>query len=133
MNSTRRIAAIAAVAVLGVTALAGCSSSADSTPSSSAASTSESAGMLPPIIINIDETAATAKVGNYLDILTADNDIGGIEVSTDKPELVELTQAHEDGSATFNPGGKALAPGTAIITVKNPDGTTREITLTITE
>jgi len=88
--------------------------------------------MLPPIIINIDETSATAKVGDNLDILVADNDIAGTTVSTDKPDLVELTQAHEDASATFNPGGRVLAPGTAVITVTNPDGSTRDITLTIT-
>jgi len=133
MNSIRRVSVLAAVAVLAVTVLAGCSSSTDSTPSSAAGSTSESVGMLPPVIINVDETAATAKVGDFIDILTSDNDIAGISVSTDKPELVELTQARDDGSAIFNPGGKALAAGTAIITVTNPDGTTRDITLTITE
>lgn len=89
--------------------------------------------MLPPVIINVDETTATAKVGDFIDILVADNDIAGTTVSTTTPDLVEVTQAREDGSAIFNPGGKALAPGTAIITVTNPDSTTRDITLTITE
>lgn len=135
MTSARRLVALAAIALLGVVAIAGCSSSttpSSDSPSSSAAA-SQAAGMLPPVIINVDETTATAKVGDFIDILVADNDIAGTTVSTTTPDLVEVTQAREDGSAIFNPGGKALAPGTAIITVTNPDSTTRDITLTITE
>ncbi len=89
--------------------------------------------MLPPVIITEDQTEATAKVGDYLDIVIADDKLAGTTVDTDKPELVELTQAREEGGATFNPGGRTLAPGTAIVTVTNPDNTTRDITLTITE
>lgn len=133
MITTRRVVAISATAVLGVAVLAACSSSAGSSSSSSAASAGTTTGMLPPIIINVDETTVTAKVGDFIDILVADNDLAGTTVDTDQPELVELTQAHEDGSAMFNPGGKALAPGVAVITVTNPDNTSRDITLTITE
>ena len=94
---------------------------------------SGSTQMFPPVIINVRDEA-TAKVGDFIDILVADNDIAGTTVDTDQPELVELTQAYEEeGGAIFNPGGKALAPGVAIITVTNPDSTTRDITLTITE
>lgn len=132
MTTTRRVIAIATVTVLGAALLVGCSSSSGSASSSSPAA-SATTGMLPPVIINIDETAATATVGDFINILVADNAIAGTTVSTDQPDLIELTQAHEDGSAIFNPGGKTLAAGTAIITVTNPDSTTREITLTITE
>ncbi len=131
MNAVRRIAVIGVAALFGVAVLAGCSSSGSASPSSSVAG--ETTQMLPPVIINVDETAATAKVGDFIDILVADNDIAGTTIDTDRPDLVELTQAHEDGSAIFNPGGKALAAGTAIITVTNPDNTTRDITLTITQ
>ena len=133
MKINRRVAVISVAGLFGVAALAGCSSSSTTSSSSSVAS-EPTTGMLPPIIINVDETAATAKVGDFIDILVSDNDLAGTTVSTDKPDLVELTQAHEDeGGAAFNPGGKALAPGVAIITVTNPDSTTRDITLTITE
>ncbi len=134
MIRTRHAAALATAALLGVAVLAGCSSS--STPSettSAAASAGASTQMLPPVIITEDQTAATAKVGDYLDIVIAEENLAGTTVATDTPELVELTQAKEEGGATFNPGGKTLAPGTAIITVTNPDNTTRDITLTITE
>ncbi len=132
----RRVSIVSAAGLLGVAALAGCSSSGSSAETSTSAASSEgSTGMLPPVIINIDETEATAKVGDFLDILVSDNNLAATTVSTDKPELVELTQAHEDegeGGAKFNPGGKTLAPGVAIITVTDPEGS-REITLTITE
>lgn len=48
------------------------------------------------------------------------------------PELLELSQAKEEGGAEFNPGAKALAAGVAIVTVTNPDSSTRDVTITIT-
>jgi hypothetical protein len=87
--------------------------------------------MLPPVIIEVGQTEATAKVGDNLDIIV--EDIAGTTVSTDNPEVVELTQAKEEGGALFNPGGKALAPGTAVITLTLPDMTESTITLTVTE
>ncbi len=140
MMSTRRATTYAATALLAVVALAGCSSSSGSSDSSAAASTAASsaaaspagsAGMLPPVIITEGQTTATAKVGDFLDIVV--KDVAGTTVDTDKPELLEVTQAHEDGSAVFNPGAKALAPGTAILTVTNPNNSVRDITVTITE
>lgn len=89
--------------------------------------------MLPPVIISENETSATAKVDDSLDIIIAKDKLAGTTVDTDKPELVELTQARQEGSALFNPGGKTLAPGVANITVTNPDSSTRVIVLTITE
>ena len=135
MSRTRTAAAVSAAALLGVALLAGCSSSSSDAAASSApaASASASTEMLPPVIITEDQTTATAKVGDFLDIIVAEDELAGTTVSTDKPELVELTQAKEEGGATFNPGGKCLAAGTAVITVTGTDGSTRDITLTITE
>ena len=56
---------------------------------------------------------------------------GFYETDYRKPEYRK--QAKEEGGALFNPGGKTLAPGTAIITVTSPNSSTRDITLTITE
>ena len=135
MIRMRTAAVISAAALLGVVTLAGCSSSSDTTESAAASSAAAGEGteLLPPVIITEDQTAATAKVGNFLDIIVPEDELAGTTVSTDKPELVELTQAKEEGGATFNPGGKCLAAGTAVITVTGTDGSSRDITLTITE
>lgn len=144
--SIRRVALVGSIALLGVGVLAGCSSSSSSDSSSSAAASaaatsaaspaasaaaSGSTSMLPPVIITEGETTATAKVGDNLDIVVKKP--AGTTIDTDKPDLIAVTQAHQDGSAIFNPGGKVLAPGTATIIVTNPDGTTRNIVVTITE
>jgi ABC-type phosphate/phosphonate transport system substrate-binding protein len=129
----RHAAVIGATALLGLAVLSGCSSSSSSSASSSAAAASASAQMLPPVIIAEEQTTATAKIGDYLDILVSDAKMAGTTVATDRPDLVELTQGGERDGATFNPGGKALGAGVAVITVTNPDSTTRTITLTITQ
>ena len=129
MFRIRSAATLGAVALLGVTVLAGCSSDSEST--STETTSEENTQMLPPVIIEVGQTEATAKVGDNLDIVV--EDIAGTTVSTDNPEVVELTQAKDEGGALFNPGGKALAPGTAVITLTMPDMTESTITLTVTE
>ena len=138
MNLTGRIGALAAAGLFASAALVGCSSTSSAPAASEAASSASteqgrSTSMLPPVIIAEDQTEATAKVGDNLDILVPADRLAGTTVHTDSPELVELTQGGQEGDALFNPGGKVLAPGTAIIKVVDPDSKVREITLTITE
>lgn len=76
------------------------------------------------------QTEASVKVGNFI-VFNVES-LAGTTISTDKPELLELTQAKEEGGAAFNPGGKALGVGVAIVTVTNPDSSTRDVTVTIT-
>lgn len=143
MTVIRRTALAGAAVTLGLIALTGCSSSSDSSastaaptaaPASEAASEAASPMMspvLPPVIIEKTATSATAKVGDTLYINV--DKLAGTTVAVDKPDLIEVSQAHESGGAQFNPGGTVLKPGTAVITVTNPDNTTRTITVTITE
>ena len=135
MRRSTRLITAGSVAILGVTMLAGCSSSSSSdampteAPASAAASTD--AGMLPPVIVEEDGTTATAKVGNFIDIKV--KTLAGTTIATTTPDLVELTQGGTDGSAEYNPGAKALAAGTAVITVTKADGSSYDLTVTITE
>jgi hypothetical protein len=143
--SIRRVVAVGSIALLGVGVLAGCSSSSSSGSSSSAAASSAASaaasagasaagsaatGLPAPIIITAGQKSANAKVGDFIDIVVKKP--AGTTIDTDKPDLLEVTQAHEDGGAVFNPGAKALAPGVAVITVTNPDNTSSTITVTIT-
>ena len=136
MSRTRTAAAVSAAALLGIAVLAGCSSSSSETASSASASTAASeAGteMLPPVIITEDQATATCAVGNMLDIVISEANLAGTTVSSSDEAMVSVTQAKEEGGATFNPGGECLAAGEATITVTNPDGSTRDIALTITQ
>lgn len=139
MTRIRTIAAVSATAVLGVAVLAGCSSSSSTdtaaSPAASAAASAESssASMLPPVIITADQSTATCKVGDNLDIVIDEKDLAGTTVDSDQPETVSVTQAKQEGDALFNPGGKCLAAGSATITVTNPDNSVRSIAITVAE
>lgn len=122
-----KFAAIGAIGILGVTVLAGCSSSDES--ATDTATSSESTQMLPPVIITVDQMDATAVVGDMLDIVV-DDPVNTV-IAVDNADVLEITQGSDDGSATFNPSAKALAAGTATVTVTNPDGSTRAIVVVV--
>ena len=134
MTRFRTAAAVSAAALLGITVLAGCSSSSDSTEASASAAASEgSSQMLPPVIITEDQTSATCAVGNFLDIIVAEDKLAGTTVDSSDEAVGTVTQAKQEGDALFNPGGECIAAGSATITVTNPDNTTRDIAITVTE
>lgn len=129
----RSVTVAAAVLALGV--MTGCSSDSASedaaTSAETAAETTDNAQMLPPIIVEPGQTEATAKVGDFIDIVV--EEVIGTTIDTPNTDILEIFQAREDGGAVFNPGAKALAPGEATITVTNPDNTTYDIAVTVTE
>ena len=134
MRRTSSIIAAGSIALLGVTVLAGCSSSSSPEPAASSAAApadASSAQVLPPVMVAEDVTTANAKVGDFIVIQVTK--LAGTTIATPNPELLEVTQGGSDGSAEFNPGAKALAPGVGIITVTKPDGSTYDLTVTITE
>ena len=127
MKNMKKFAAIGAIGILGVTVLAVCSSSDES--ATDTATASESTQMLPPVIITVDQMDAAAVVGDMIDIVV-DDPVNTV-ISVDNADVLEITQGSDDGSAIFNPGAKALAAGTATITVTNPDGSTRNIVVVV--
>ncbi len=127
MKRMNKIATIGAIGILGVSVLAGCSSS-DETATDTATS-SETSQLLPPVIITADQLDAAAVVGDMIDIVV--DDPVNTTIAVDNTDVLEITQGSDDGSALFNPGAKALAPGTATITLTNPDGSTRDILVTV--
>lgn len=134
MIRMRTAAAIGASALLGVTVLAGCSSSSsESTDTAASAEAGANTEMLPPVIITEDQTTATCKVGDYLDVVVAEDKLAGTTLDSSDPALVSVTQAKEEGGAIFNPGGQCLGAGSVTLTLTGLDGSTRDIALTITE
>ncbi len=129
MIRIRTAAAVGAAALMSIGVLAGCSSS----DSSDSADSGDSAQMLPPVIIAEGDTSASCAVGDFLDILVPEGKLAGTTVDSSDAGVVEVTQAKEEGGATFNPGGQCMSAGSATITVTNPDGSTRDIAMTVTE
>ncbi len=127
MISTRKAAALGAASLLGIAVLAGCSSSDDTT--SDSATSSETSQMLPPVIVTVDQTDASAVVGDFIDIIV--DDPANTVISVDVSGILEITQGSDDGTVVMNPGAKALAAGTAMITVTKADGTTRNIVVVV--
>ena len=131
MRRPTSIIAAGSIALLGVAVLACCSSSSSPAPAASASTAASNAEVLPPVMVAEDVTTATAKVGEFIVIQVTK--LAGTTIATSTPELLEVTQGGSDGSAEFNPGAKALAVGTGIITVTKPDGSSYDLTVTITE
>lgn len=127
----------AALAAAGM--LAGCSSSSSSDSSSSQAGAASSAAspiggnVLPPVMVEPGQTEATAKVGDTIVFNIPEADLAGTTIDTDQPDILEVSQAKQEGDALFNPGAKALAPGTAVVTITAPDMKTSDVTITVTE
>lgn len=132
MKFSVRTVAIAATALTAVALISGCSSTSGSDAASPAAS--EVGGqVLPPVMVEEGQTEASAKVGDFIVFNTPTDQLAGTTIATDQPDLLEISQAKQEGDALLNPGAKALAAGTAVVTITNPDGSTRDVTITITE
>lgn len=127
-----RSIALCGVVALTVVTLAACSSSSSSSSTSSAAASSSGVGgnVLPPIMVEPGQDSATAKVGDF--VVFKQPDPAKTKISTDNTAVLEVSQGSDDGSATFNPGAKALSPGTAVVTIVAADGSTSTVTVTVT-
>lgn len=134
MRSSSRVAAVVAAALATAGLLAGCSSSSSSDSSAASPAASPIGGnVLPPVIVDPGQTEATAKVGDTIVINIPEADLAGTTIDTDQPDILEVSQAKQEGDALLNPGAKALAPGTAVITITAPDMSTSDVTVTVTE
>ena len=69
------------------------------------------------MIVAPGQTTAEATVGET--IVFNQPDPANTTISTDKPDVLELTQGSDDGSALFNPGHGA-APDVAVVTMRLP-------------
>ena len=148
-----RLVALAAAAALAATVVAGCSSGsgsesagdggaetsaeADGEPVGDAVEgdgieiTDENLNMLAPIVIVPEQTEAEANVGDALDIMVDDPVAATVE--SDAPDIVEVFNGSDQDGVVMNPGGVALAAGTANITVVNADGTSYVIVVNVSE
>lgn len=120
--------ALAAGALALTTALTGCSSSSDSADGK-ATSSSSATQVLPPVLVAEGDTTAQAKVGDTV-VFNVANPVE-TTISVDNADVLEIEQGRTDGSATFNPGAKALKKGTAVVTIEEPGQPTRTVEVTV--
>lgn len=122
MNRSSRmiLGAAAGCAALAV-ALTGCSSGGgnDTAPSTTPAATAPSP-VTAPIVLPYGTARTTASVGQEIDFDVEMSQADWTIKSSD-PKVVEVTPGSE-GSAVMNPGGLAVAPGTAKVTLTLPGG-----------
>lgn len=111
----------AAVAVLALTVgLSACSPQA--TPV--IAPVTEDAG-------DLQGTTVDLIVGQVLNINTGDLAVDSYSGDVEDPAVAEFVAGRTDGSATFNPGVKALAEGTTTVVLSNADGGIQDVTFVV--
>jgi hypothetical protein len=129
-STCARAARVALAAALAVSAAGGCGSSDDQRESPTPSVASSGSNQLPaPVIVAPDQATAEAAVGET--IVFNQPDPANTTISTDKPDVLELIQGRDDGSAVFNPAAVARAPGVAVVTIEAADGSTTQVTVTV--
>ena len=127
-----RVACVAMAAALAMFATGGCatgSADGDRPSPTPSASTSGSNQIPAPIFVAPDQTTAQAAVSET--IVFTQPDPANTTISTDEPDVLELIQGTDDGSAVFNPAAVARAPGVAVVRIETADGSTTQVTVTV--
>jgi hypothetical protein len=125
-----RLILTAAALPFALLALAGCSSSSDA-GEASVAPAPIGADAIAPVTIDMMEAAHDLKVGDT--VVFNVRKVAGTTVASDAPDVVSVTQAREAEGVIYNPGGKALAPGKAIVTITDENNNKRYIDIQVTE
>jgi hypothetical protein len=136
-HSSRRAFAAVVIAVgFSAGTLAACGDDDDDTAATTTTAAGNVGTVLPPIIADlnsIDGTTVEVRQGGTID-LTGDS-----ETFTDwtaeiaDAKVAEFVPGRTDGSASFNPGIKALAPGTTTVKMTNSTSSeTVSFTVTVT-
>jgi len=113
-----------------VIALSGCAAS--STPSTP---TGESTSVIAPVTMSANDLqGATVElvVGQVLNIDTGDLAVDSYRGTVSDGAVAEFVAGRDDGSATFNPGVKALAAGTSSVEMVNDQGGIQPLEFTVT-
>lgn len=128
-----------AAIVSGGLALAGCAASSG-TPATSQPTSSEPASsgqVVAPVIVDlndVDGTTVEVAVGNTIDLTGDDETYAEWMAEIGDESIVEFIAGRDDGSAQFNPGLDALAPGETDVTLDNAEtGKTVTFTVEVTE
>ena len=126
---TRTVAAATLLAVLALSAAA-CSSdeSSESTSTTTSTTTSTSApatsapvggNVLPPVVLNDQETSTTVDVGTTVTFDLGEPGEGRFVATSADPAVFKVeNEGKTEGTYSTNAGGVAVAPGTTEVTVQ---------------
>ncbi|MGV1037385.1 MAG: hypothetical protein ACOYD0_10235 [Candidatus Nanopelagicales bacterium] len=118
-NRTLVLATSAAAAVVLLTACSSNSSSSSSASPTNSASASESTGNSVPAPIEVTGAGdLTVKVGNTLNVTTAD----ATTIATNNTSVLRVSAPRSEGGASFNGGAVVVGQGTAKLTVSGDSG-----------
>ena len=125
----RRSATVtAAVAVIALGGLAGCSSSSSDSATTSASPTATESSMAPvtePVVLDYGDASATVAVGQAIDFnVNSEMEVDAPSVDewtikSDDPKIVSVTPG-SSGAAVINPGGMGVAPGETEVKLSVP-------------
>lgn len=129
---------IATVFLVTAATLAACSPphQQDSTAptTSEVLTTAVTASALGPIIITTDELAEVSEVSISLDrplSLTGGTDPAAWTIFVSDPSIAEFVPGEIRGSASFNPGVRALTIGETTVTVTGPQGISHDVSVNV--
>ena len=128
-----RLAVTSVVGLAAAVGLAACSSSdaPAPTPSSSASSS-----VISPIFVHADDadgTTVDVTVGNVVVVTSDTEPLGDWTAEVSDTSVVRFEPGSSTGSADFNPGFQALAPGSTDVTMTNESsGTKLSFTIDVT-
>ena len=115
---------LAAALVLGA-----CSDDDDSAPATTAAVGT----VLPPVIVDlntVDGTTVTVPAGGHVDLTGDETTSTDWSAKIADPSVVAFVPGRNSGSASFNPGLEAKAPGTTEVTLTN-SSSSKSVTFTV--
>ena len=131
---------VSGLAVVLALSLASCSSSNESsstTTSANPSTTQELGNVLPPVVLTADDTATTVNVGTTVVFSLGDPGEGRFVAESSDPAVFKVEgEGKTEGTYTTNAGGKAVAAGTAEVTVQffgatNGVGSPTRFTITV--
>ncbi|MET0974580.1 MAG: hypothetical protein ABWX82_02795 [Leifsonia sp.] len=91
---------------------------------------SEPGPVIAPVTMAADDLQGETVelvVGQVLNITTGDLDVTSYSGEVADGKVAEFVKGRDDGSATFNPGVKALAVGTTAVLLSNEDGGIQDV------
>ncbi len=130
-RTIRSITSATLVSLALLVPLTGCSDSTEDQavidgPETTDAGTTGDEEVVAPVIVE-DEKPVRVQAGRSIDVTTE----GVTEVATSDEAVLEVTQPRDDGSAQFNAGATAKAPGSATLSVYAGDELLYEVEVTV--